>query len=596
MTAMDVQGTSVSDAALALWAYNSAWRLKLFRTLNKRHQSLSHVTKHSRFPLSPWSTTMATSKIICALDIRWNNRHLSHYFLIVLDLPHDIYIGADIMVRLNACIDTVNDIIWVPLSHQLITSVNLKNLQFGQTMPDACAMITEQEATIPAYSKCVSVRLNMQPGQTLNSKLGFFQPSRACLKLGLTLEATPLWSVISYVLFNNCTAQYIHVPKASYLGLINQAFHDFELTVPVIGPIPAQLMSGEYNDTITFTKPHEIIAITSILLVSRESKCRSELTDDTHLTVYAVSTQPVTESPTQMTIGAQSPSNDLTVTPLRRVQCTNSTDPEWGGCPPQWSRSPRTQRGSAQVQGLHRKDSLNCGLTNIHTVRIPKKTNAKPTFVRQYRIPIALYEPVQEIVDSMLEKGVIRPCNSTYFAPILPVLKPNGKWRPTIDYRKLNQQVPLSQWPMTQLDRETSEIKGSTILSTLDVASWFWTIPVHPDDQHKYDIHLWRPTVHLYTLPLQLCQLTSRIFLKKACPDARIRGNLVYADDVLTKSSSVEDHLKEIYHVLNQLTTAGAKIALHKGQWCKTKWTMSDCLSDKTASSHSLTAPKQSKA
>ncbi len=105
----------------------------------------------------------------------------------------------------------------------------------------------------------------------------------------------------------------IHVPKASHLGwLINQAFHDFELTVPVICPIPAQLMSDEYNDTITFTKPHEIIAITSILPVSRESVCRSELTDDTHLTVYAVLTQPATESPTPVTIGAQSPSNDLT--------------------------------------------------------------------------------------------------------------------------------------------------------------------------------------------------------------------------------------------------------------------------------------------
>ncbi len=61
-----------------------------------------------------------------------------------------------------------------------------------------------------------------------------------------------------------------------------------------------------------FTKPHEVIAITSILPVSRESVCRSELTDDTHLAVYAVSTQPATESPTQVTIGAQSPSNDLT--------------------------------------------------------------------------------------------------------------------------------------------------------------------------------------------------------------------------------------------------------------------------------------------
>ncbi len=59
--------------------------------------------------------------------------------------------------------------------------------------------------------------------------------------------------------------------------------------------------------------------------------------------------------------------------------------------------------------------------------------------------------------------------------------------------------------------------------------------------------------------------------LNKACPDARARSNLVYVDYVLLKSSSVEDHLKEIDHALNQLTTSGAKIALQKGQWCKTK-------------------------
>ncbi len=121
-------------------------------------------------------------------------------------------------------------------------------------MPDACAfMIMEQEAAIPAYRKSVSVRLNMRPGQILNSKLGFFQPSRTCLKLGLTLEATPLIEVSSravYVLFNNCMAQDIHVPKASNSGwLINQGFHDFELMVPILSPIPAQLMSDEYDGT-----------------------------------------------------------------------------------------------------------------------------------------------------------------------------------------------------------------------------------------------------------------------------------------------------------------------------------------------------------
>ncbi len=81
MTVIDVQGTSVSDVALALWAENSAISLNLFRTLKQRHQNLTHVAKHSRFPLSPWSTTMTTSKIICALDIRWNKRQKSESLL-----------------------------------------------------------------------------------------------------------------------------------------------------------------------------------------------------------------------------------------------------------------------------------------------------------------------------------------------------------------------------------------------------------------------------------------------------------------------------------------------------------------------------------
>ncbi len=241
-------------------------------------------------------------------------------------------------------------------------------------------------------------------------------------------------------------AQDIHVPKAGHLGwLISQVFHDFVLTVPVIGPISARLMSDEYNDTITFSKPHEIIAITSLLPVSRESVCRSELTDDTHLAVYAVSTQPVTESPTQVTIGAQSLSNDLTA------------EEPYAGFNAQIQQILSEEdalHNEVDRQGLkgvlHKykdslaKDSLDCGLTNIHTVRIPTNPNAPPTFVQQYKTPIASYEPVQEIVHSMLEKGVIRLCNSTYTAPIWPALKPNGKWRPTIDYRKLNQQVPLS--------------------------------------------------------------------------------------------------------------------------------------------------------
>ncbi len=103
--------------------------------------------------------------------------------------------------------------------------------------------------------------------------------------------------------------------------------------------------------------------------------------------------------------------------------------------------------------------------------------------------------------------------------------------------------------------------------------SGFWTIPVHPNDQHKQAFTI---ANRQYTFTWCLFGYANspadfNIFLNKSCHDARFRGNLVYVDNVLMKYSSVEDHLKEIDHVLNQLTTAGAKIALNKGQWCKTK-------------------------
>ncbi len=108
-------------------------------------------------------------------------------------------------------------------------------------------------------------------------------------------------------------------------------------------------------------------------------------------------------------------------------------------------------------------------------------------------------------------------------------------------------------------------------LGTLNVASGFWTIPAHPDDQHKLAFTFGNRQYTFTRCPFGNANspLKFNIFLNKACPDARVRGNLVYVDDVLMKS--VEEHLNEIDHVLNQLTKARAKIALHKGQWCKTK-------------------------
>ena len=136
-------------------------------------------------------------------------------------------------------------------------------------------------------------------------------------------------------------------------------------------------------------------------------------------------------------------------------------------------------------QHIWSRDANDCGVTDLHTVRILTDPSAPPTFVRQYKIPLGAYESIQGTLDTLLEKRIIRECNSTYNSPLWPVLKPNGKWRLTIDYRQLNKQVPLSRWPMIHLDQELSKVRDAQFFSTADVCSGFWTLKVDPVDQYK---------------------------------------------------------------------------------------------------------------
>ncbi|KAL1277415.1 hypothetical protein QQF64_024088 [Cirrhinus molitorella] len=457
--AVHLNHLEITDTILALWADNSAINLKLFTALTMATPDIPYAAKTTRFPLDYQLPTFVTAKRICVLNLKWNGRSFTHPFLVLQDSPHELYLGADILVRLQAHIDTINDVVWAPLTSQLL------------------------------------------------------------------------------------------LPRGYRAGwLISQNFHDLELTIPVIGPIPPPLtLEGSPNDTV-FTAPFSMVAITSIMPMTKEQVCRTEMTKDC-LSVYTVSCQPTCEVNEITAPLAINETNDATMEePYPGFEAQVQQILKDADAIQDETDLQKLRQILYQYKASFAKDSLDCGLTHLHT-------------------------SVQDIIDSMLEKGIIRPCNSTYSAPIWPVLKPNGKWRPTIDYRKLNQQVPLSRWPMTQLEQEIPRIRGATIFSTLDVASGFWTIPVHRKTQHKLAFTFGNRQYTFTRCPFGYANSPAEfnIFLNKACPDARMRGNLIYVDDVLMKSATVDDHLEEIKHVLNQLTTAGAKIALHKGQWCKNK-------------------------
>ncbi|XP_052433544.1 uncharacterized protein LOC127974375 [Carassius gibelio] len=313
-TELQLHDITTTDSILAIWADNSAISLSLYNAITEKTPDLPYASKRTRFPLNSHPSSMVSAGGICALHVKWNYRCLTHYFLVLPDLPHDVYIGADLLICLKAHVDTFNEVVWAPLTLQPHVSINHDNLISGQTIPEVCTLVNEQEMVVPAYTKGVAIRLNMRWGQTLNHTLGFFQPSPECVELGLTLEATPLIEVSSrvvYILFNNCTATDINIPKAYRLGwLVSNDFHDFELVLPVIGPIPPALIPEGNTDNTLFTAPFKLIAITSVMSVCKDQVCRTELTEDQHLTIYTISHQNVGEANESTTPLNTNPTDD----------------------------------------------------------------------------------------------------------------------------------------------------------------------------------------------------------------------------------------------------------------------------------------------
>uniref|UniRef100_A0AAV2KZM9 ribonuclease H n=1 Tax=Knipowitschia caucasica TaxID=637954 RepID=A0AAV2KZM9_KNICA len=467
-----------------------------------------------------------------------HDKTLKHTFSVVKGLPHPIVIGGDVLTRLDTRIDTINNVLW-----SLTTVTNksetppLDNLKSGQTIPEVCQVAAQNHLSLPPNTSA-PLGLVVLPGQMTSNSQVFFQPSHLFLTLGLQTEATPLLRLEgrrAHVKVLNTTGDAILIPRGTPLGwLIDTTFHDFDLRLPVIGDWPTGL-DRDPDARALLTKPSRSISLFTVPGPKSSDVYRVDLTNQSEMVLQTISvidsgvdTFPTREvhEPTQEPTACPSFEEELDKT-VALADAIN-TDEERA----------KLRQVLMKYKSSFATDATDCGLTNIHTVRIPSKPNAPPTYVRQYKIPLASYKPVQGIIDDLLVKGVIRPCNSTYSAPIWPVLKPNGKWRLTVDYRRLNSQIPLSRWPMTQLGQDLPKVR---------------------DANARYRFGLLDDTAEF------------NIFLNKACPDAASRDTLIYVDDVLLRTTSFEEHLVEIDHVLDQLTSAGAKVSLRKCQWCRTK-------------------------
>lgn len=211
-------------------------------------------------------------------------------------------------------------------------------------------------------------------------------------------------------------------------------------------------------------------------------------------------------------------------------------------------------------------------LTSTHEIKHEIVTSTdRPIYSKIYRYPQIHEKEIERQIGEMLEQGIIKESNSPYNSPlwIVPKKMDNSgqkKWRIVIDYRKLNEVTIDDKFPIPNIENILSKLGRAQYFTTLDLAKGFHQILMKESDRKKTAFST--PFGHYEYLRMpfglknapstfqRLMNCVLREYINKLC--------VVYLDDILIFSTSLEEHLSSIKKIFNKLRQAGLKIQIDK--------------------------------
>ena len=176
-----------------------------------------------------------------------------------------------------------------------------------------------------------------------------------------------------------------------------------------------------------------------------------------------------------------------------------------------------------------------------------------------YRIPLHKWREVEEQIEELTSKGIIRPSHSPWASPITLVPKKDGGTRMCVDYRQLNSQTLMDTYPLPRIQDILDQLSGSIIYSLIDLQSAYHQIPMDEASipltafvTHKGLYEYTRMPFGLKTAPaiFQRCMNDVLHPLHGTCV-------LPYLDDICVFSSDATAHENDVRAVLKLLSDAG---------------------------------------
>ena len=184
---------------------------------------------------------------------------------------------------------------------------------------------------------------------------------------------------------------------------------------------------------------------------------------------------------------------------------------------------------------------------------IPNYTIPKRKLYRQTHEELA---ETKRQINEYLNAEHITPSSSPFGSPILLVKKKNDTMRMCVDYRGLNDITVKNTFPIPCIDDLHDQFAHAKYFTKLDLFTGYHQIPIKPSDQYKTAFISRYSTYEFKVMPFGLSNApaTFQSAMNSLFHDVLDNFVIVYLDDILIYSSTLQQHKEHLDIVLSRLT------------------------------------------
>ena len=182
-------------------------------------------------------------------------------------------------------------------------------------------------------------------------------------------------------------------------------------------------------------------------------------------------------------------------------------------------------------------------------------------------------EELKKQLEELVAAGFIQPSKSPFGAPILFVKKKDGTMRMCVDYRALNNITIKNSYPLPLVDELFDRLQGAKYFSKLDLRSGYHQIRIDAQDVPKTAFRTRYGHFEFLVLPFGLTNApgTFMHLMHETFREYLDDFVLVFLDDILIFSKTLEEHERHIKAVLDKLRASKLYAKESKCEFFKTE-------------------------